>query len=458
LRKLTLVGMLAVVERGSVAQVWAGLMTSFIFFALHVKSWPFRHQQENILKACTEAHVFVVLLFVLTMKTDLHGEILVPGDYDLITFYLFLLMVPGAAIACVTHKWATVMRAKVVDDKGTGTQRLKAAFQRYLKALDTAADRTLLSAYFTKLEDEINGSFHVFISVRRSCTCTPSLFFLGAAFIDAVLLHCVAVKHSFACMAPSPSLMLHWQYRVAPEKEFAKALFDALSGCTVESTGQKLRIYLDQVCLEDGARWDSGFMQGLGNSWIVVPVLSTEGLNPMKKLNSVDGEDGGQTDNVLLEWIAALELFERNQVKAIIPVIVPSGKSDADFDWGLPKELSAEEHMPTTAAAKKHLREHPSSDSIISDLDLLEGAAKIVSSVTNDADTQEQVTVAGVVNAVLRFQGVKMSDRTSMEQATDRITAKVSAILQAGDSALTEEAEAGTVMQDGGRSTIQMME
>jgi hypothetical protein len=30
LRKLVLVGMLAVVERGSVAQVWAGLMCSFI--------------------------------------------------------------------------------------------------------------------------------------------------------------------------------------------------------------------------------------------------------------------------------------------------------------------------------------------------------------------------------------------------------------------------------------------
>ena len=29
----------------------------------------------------TEAHMFIVLLFVLTMKTDLHGEIMQPEDY-----------------------------------------------------------------------------------------------------------------------------------------------------------------------------------------------------------------------------------------------------------------------------------------------------------------------------------------------------------------------------------------
>lgn len=310
------------------------------------------------------------------------------------------MMVPGATIACIAHKWATQVVGVEVegdDDKGTETARLKAAFQRYLKARDTAADRSLLSDYFVKLEDDVNSSFHVFVS-----------------------------------------------YRVAPEAQFAKALFDALSDCTIESTGQKLRVYLDQVCLEDGERWDSGFMAGLSNSWIVVPVLSTEGLGPMKRLNPRDGEDGGQTDNVLLEWMAALELYERGAVKAIIPVIVPSGgDAAAEFAWGLPKELSAREHTATTTAARKHLRDHPSSDSIIDDMDLLNGAAKIVSSVTNDTDTQGEVTVAGVVNAILRFQGVKMEDRINMEQATDRISAKVTAILNAGDSTIVEQVGEG---------------
>ena len=66
----------------SADDIWLVLFVLHAFsFALHIKSWPFRHPQENILKATTEAHVFVVLLFVLTMKTDLHGEVLVPGDY-----------------------------------------------------------------------------------------------------------------------------------------------------------------------------------------------------------------------------------------------------------------------------------------------------------------------------------------------------------------------------------------
>ena len=100
-----------------------------------------------------------------------------------------------------------------------------------------AADRKLLSSCFQKLEDEVNSNYHVFIS-----------------------------------------------YRVASERDFAKALFDALSEVIIESTGQRLRVYLDQVRLEMGERWDVGFIQGLRSSWIVVPVISTDALTPMERL------------------------------------------------------------------------------------------------------------------------------------------------------------------------------
>ena len=156
---------------------------------------------------------------------------------------------------------------------------------------------------------------------------------------------------------------------------------------------------------------------------------------PMKKLNLAGSEGHENIDNVLLEYMAALELFQRNHVKAIMPVIAPSDGSGNEFDWNLPNELPAQEHIPTVNAAKIHLRDHSSSDSIISDLDLLEGVTKIVSSVTTfatDADTQGQVSVKGVVNAILRFQGVTMDDRTTTDQVTERITAKVSDILNAG--------------------------
>jgi hypothetical protein len=103
--------------------------------------------------------------------------------------------------------------------------------------------------------------------------------------------------------------------------------------------------------------------------------------------------------------------LDRKVLKVVLPIII------GDWDWDLPKQLSTREHMPTTTAARKHLRNHPSSDSITNDLDLLAGAAKIVSSVTNDVDTEGEVTVAGVVNAVLRFQGIMMKDN-SMQQVT----------------------------------------
>ena len=40
IRKLLLVGMLTLVQQGSVLQVCAGLATSFVFFATHVRAPP----------------------------------------------------------------------------------------------------------------------------------------------------------------------------------------------------------------------------------------------------------------------------------------------------------------------------------------------------------------------------------------------------------------------------------
>ena len=43
---------------------------------------------------------------------------------------------------------------------------------------------------------------------------------------------------------------------------------------TIEKTGQRVRVYLDQTRLEDGQRWDAGFMNGLAHSWVFVPIVS----------------------------------------------------------------------------------------------------------------------------------------------------------------------------------------
>lgn len=53
LRKLLLVGMLTLVQQGTSLQVFAGVVISFGFFAAHTRTMPYRHVEDNILKATT---------------------------------------------------------------------------------------------------------------------------------------------------------------------------------------------------------------------------------------------------------------------------------------------------------------------------------------------------------------------------------------------------------------------
>eukprot|EP01047_Picozoa_sp_COSAG01_P031101 COSAG01_NODE_2193_length_8183_cov_3.620609_4_plen_433_part_00 len=337
---------------------------------------PYRHIEDNILRAACEVHLFAVLLLVLCLKSDLRGELMTPGDYDLVVTIMFIIFVPGAALVTVGYKWSAVVSDEIQNDV-TPTARLKSSFDRHRLGCDKDDDRQLLGDHFARLEDEVNSDWHVFIS-----------------------------------------------YRVASEAAFARQLYDALSTMVLVETGQKLRVYLDQVSLKDGARWDEGFMNGLSASWIVVPILSTKAIQPMSGL-----DQEAACDNVLLEWMTALELQCRGQVKAIIPIIACDDSGEG-FSWTLPKELSKIEHTGTTSAAKNHLRKHDTSHDL-QDKALLSGAAQVIAEVDPETPAGE-VTVSGVVAAILRFQGVLLTDRAAIDVCTDRIYAKVSALLNDG--------------------------
>ena len=82
------------------------------------------------------------------------------------------------------------------------------AFNRFRLGRDFVTDRELLDKCFAKIESEVNDSYHIMIS-----------------------------------------------YRVASEKEFARELYEILSKQVLAATGQRLRVFLDQVCLKDGERW-----------------------------------------------------------------------------------------------------------------------------------------------------------------------------------------------------------
>jgi hypothetical protein len=385
LRKLFLVGVLSAVDRGSTVQVCAGLAFSFAFFAAHIKTMPYRHAEDNFLKATTEAHLFIVMVMVLVFKGDLKGEALEAGDYDAIVTYLFVLCVPISAAICIIRKWHVVVKHDIESAADTThTDRLITAFNRQRLGKDKDEDRQLLAAYYSKMEQEVNNDFHVFIS-----------------------------------------------YRVASEAAFAKALYEELSELTLSATQQNLRVYLDQVRLEDGARWDVGFMSGLSASWIAVPIVSTAAVEPMLTLNK-DDEGGNPTvDNVLMEWIAALEMHARGDLQAIIPIIACDDEGNA-FSFSLPKSLSNREHAATAAACRKHLLKLPSSQELASESDLLTRTAAVVADVCSD-DTHGQVTVSGVLQAILRYQGILLSDRSDMSACTQRIFGAIERILGRGD-------------------------
>eukprot|EP01045_Picozoa_sp_COSAG04_P006138 COSAG04_NODE_298_length_17490_cov_10.214249_3_plen_172_part_00 len=165
-------------------------------------------------------------------------------------------------------------------------------------------------------------------------------------------------------------------------------------------------------------------MDGLGASWIVVPILSAGSLTPMGQLFDDEGEPSSDCDNVLLEWAAALELYTRKQVKAVMPIIACE-EDGTDFSWGLPKTLRDLEHEPTLTAIKKHLRKHPSSADVEAGTDLVDGVRELVADVSGgDGASPDDalVSVSGVVNAMLRFQGILLTDRSDLNATTGEHT------------------------------------
>ena len=286
LRKLLLVGLLTVVGRGSTFQVCVGMWTCLIFLVAHVATMPFRFYEDNVLKASSEFHLFLTLMLVLVLKVDLSGEFLVEHGYDIILTTTFLVAVPGVALVAIVHKWwgseriarqhlsnsleakrepcdalfrrldvdgdgtltlheikkgiskiraetGIELKAKEImakaktdgdkkvsadeffewfgssmDDRRRESNDISASFTRFRLGRDFVTDREVLGEYFAKKETEISDDYHIFIS-----------------------------------------------YRVASERTFAKQLCDELSKETLAATGQRLRIFLDQISLKDGERW-----------------------------------------------------------------------------------------------------------------------------------------------------------------------------------------------------------
>jgi len=113
------------------------------------------------------------------------------------------------------------------------------------------------------------------------------------------------------------------------DKDRARLLYHELLCLKVGSEQRAVKVFLDEFRLQQGQQFQKAYAKALINSSIVVPFLSAAALRNM--LN----HDPNEEDNLLIEWILALECMKyltQSKVRAIYPLFF--GESDANGSVG----------------------------------------------------------------------------------------------------------------------------
>ena len=146
LRKLLLVGVVVLVGRGSSAQLGIAIVLSFFFFSLQLSVAPYKLNQDNIFRAATECHVFLVLAVALIMRTEAPSYD--NSSYDWILSTTFIVLVPGAFVATVVSKVRFAFKAQC-------TSGVDASFNRFRLGMAVSNDCVTLYRHFAQLRSEL---------------------------------------------------------------------------------------------------------------------------------------------------------------------------------------------------------------------------------------------------------------------------------------------------------------
>ena len=159
------------------------------------------------------------------------------------------------------------------------------------------------------------------------------------------------------------------------------------------------QVYLDVLCLPPGHSWLAGFINGLAVSLVFAPLLSWTGdgggsLGGFSQLT----EHSERVDNVLLEWILALELREHGgSVKSIVPVFMGHPNVCDAFPWEKLKLMPRFVHRKTAQRAAQILKK------------LGVDAGQI--------ESMKQKSVASIVGAIQSLQGVQLHQQVHDDSA-----------------------------------------
>ena len=375
--------MLVVVGRGTVLQLYLAIFIACAALTSQVYYQPYKHGIDNLFKVCVEISIFITVVTALATYGLRQGKMVEFENHEYKNAILIYDIVLLGSVASILVMFCVAVRSKwqmlkgVFDDSvspNVALQKQRRSMSLLQLGLTTKEDMKILSEYFGKLEDTVTTSNDVFIS-----------------------------------------------YRVASDAPLARALYDTLSEVVLSDSKKKIRVYLDATRLRDGERWDVGFMDGLVNSTVVVPIISAGCLAPMLKMTDDSADEA--VDNVLLEWSAALELHERGDgVASVLPLLV--GNGDRDLFADAASQFGGMDALPAVkpAATLTKLKQHLKSSTMTGSMDGLNGL------IGNDSEEVDaDVTVAGVVKSLLLFQGAKITDggTEDLAEAVARITEAV---------------------------------
>lgn len=129
-----------------------------------------------------------------------------------------------------------------------------------------------------------------------------------------------------------PDYDVFLSYRWGIDSQVVKGLYDRISYQTVDRTSRTIRTFLDKIRLQEGANFQSNIISSLSKSLLFVPVVSTDALQRLIHLKSTD------EDNLLLEWICALELLRvghqhsSSRVMKVLPLFFGSRVNEMILD------------------------------------------------------------------------------------------------------------------------------
>ena len=181
-------------------------------------------------------------------------------------------------------------------------------------------------------------------------------------------------------------------------------LCDAYGNHVVGPEKRAVKVFLDKATLNKGKQFQREYGKALVNSTILVPILSTAALQ------KVSDHNPEEEDNVLIEWMLALECMQdpiHSKMRGIYPLMISEWMADGSvgdlFAEGVLKRLPHMSPKASIKVAKTLLRENG----------------------INESSSLSDSTVHSIVKGISNYLGEKGWQGFSARKASDDIIDKL---------------------------------